>query len=96
MLRRLWAADQAARTTAPPPGPRGARPAPSRGLLVLPYLSIVSEKAGDLAGLLAGLRWKVQGYQGERDKDGTPLAGKVRAPGARGRRAGRGGPSTAF
>jgi hypothetical protein len=86
MLRRLWAAEQAARAAAPPPGPRGAHVPPlPRGLVVLPYLSIVSEKAGDLARLAAGMRWMVQGYQGEREKEGTPLAGKVGLPQAPGR-----------
>ncbi len=76
MLRRLWADEQRAKS-APPRRARGAPP-PPRGLLVLPYLSIVSEKTADVSALVAGLRWKVQGYMGERDKEGTPLAGKVR------------------
>jgi hypothetical protein len=81
MLRRLWAAELRQRAAAggAARGPRGRRSQPPpRGLLVLPYLSIVSEKAADLSGLLAGLRWRVQGYEGEREKEGTPLAGKVR------------------
>jgi hypothetical protein len=81
LIRRLWAAEQRQRAeqrAAPPPRGRAQRPpAAPRGLLVLPYLSIVSEKTADLGGLLAGLRWKVQGYEGARDKEGTPLASKV-------------------
>lgn len=76
MLRRLWAAEQAA-APARAAAPKYAQPPPPRALLVLPYLSIVSEKAADVGALLQALRWRVQGYQGERDKEGTPLAGKV-------------------
>ena len=46
-----------------------------RGLLVLPYLSIVSEKTQHMSTLLAGIKWRVQGYQG--DTEGQPLSNKV-------------------
>lgn len=46
-----------------------------RGLLVLPYLSIVSEKTDHMSRLLADVKWRVQGYQG--DTEGQPLANKV-------------------
>uniref|UniRef100_A0A383VNY9 DNA-directed DNA polymerase n=1 Tax=Tetradesmus obliquus TaxID=3088 RepID=A0A383VNY9_TETOB len=45
-----------------------------RGLLVLPYLSIVAEKTAHLSLLLEGMKWRVTGYKGE--EQGTPLAGK--------------------
>lgn len=48
-----------------------------RGLLVLPYLSIVAEKTAHLSLLLEGMKWRVTGYKGE--EQGTPLAGKVRS-----------------
>lgn len=47
----------------------------ARGLLVLPYLSIVSEKTDHMSKLLADVKWRVQGYQG--DTEGQPLSNKV-------------------
>jgi hypothetical protein len=46
-----------------------------RGLLVLPYLSIVSEKTAHLSMLLEGMKWRVTGYRGE--TEGQPLSSKV-------------------
>lgn len=81
MLRRLWAVERGRRSgllRPPPPPAPGRPPAPPRALVVLPYLSVVAEKAADIGALVAGLRWRVQGYLGERDDEGTPLAGRVR------------------
>lgn len=75
MIRRLWAAEQAQQQQQQRHD-RKARPGP-RGLLVLPYLSIVAEKTAGLGSVLAGMKWRVVGYQGERENEGTPLAGKV-------------------
>jgi DNA polymerase theta len=51
-----------------------------RGLLVLPYLSIVAEKTAHLSILLEGMKWRVAGYRGE--SEGQPLASKVGRAGA--------------
>jgi replicative superfamily II helicase len=67
MLVRLY------KTT--PTKQRKQQGATTRALLVLPYLSIVSEKAAHLSKLLADLKWRVQGYLGE--TEGQPLAHKV-------------------
>ena len=48
---------------------------PCKALLVLPYISVVSEKAEQLSGLVQGLKWRVQGYLGS--QEGVPLSKKV-------------------
>lgn len=55
---------------------RHQQAAPVRGLLVLPYLSIVNEKTAHLSMLLEDMKWRVTGYKGE--ADGQPLSSKVR------------------
>ena len=48
---------------------------PCKALLVLPYISVVLEKADQLSGLVQALKWKVQGYLGS--QEGVPLSKKV-------------------
>jgi hypothetical protein len=48
---------------------------PVKALLVLPYISVVSEKSDQMAGLVKGLKWKVRGYLGS--QEGVPLSRKV-------------------
>lgn len=72
MLARIHKAQQAM----PRQNSRRTRQqAQPRGLLVLPYLSIVAEKASHLSVLLEDMKWRVQGYRGE--TEGQPLSNKV-------------------
>jgi DNA polymerase theta len=73
MLARMHQAQQALQLVQQSrPKQQAALP---RGLLVLPYLSIVSEKTAHLSILLEGMKWRVTGYRGE--SEGQPLASKV-------------------
>ena len=89
LIRRLLAARQAAAQAArmqaqqrrqrggPPPPPP---PPPARALLVLPYVSIVAEKAEHLAAVLgAPLGARVRGYAGAEAEGGggAPLSASV-------------------
>lgn len=80
MIRQLVAAYARARVP-PQRGQQGRPPrqlAPARALLVLPYVSIVSEKAAHLERVLAPLRGaRVKGYSGS-EVAGTPLSSPVR------------------
>lgn len=73
MIRRLHQLDQASGRKA-----AGSRAGcPSRALVVLPYLSIVAEKATHLTALLHGVHWGVYSYMG--NQEGVPLSHKVTA-----------------
>jgi hypothetical protein len=74
MLSRMHQAQQALQQAKQ--GRHRQQAAPTRGLLVLPYLSIVSEKTAHLSMLLEGMKWRVMGYKGE--AEGQPLSSKVR------------------
>lgn len=56
-----------------PPHPQMAGQQP-RSLVILPYLSIVQEKAEHLEKILAGLGMSVRGYVGQAGESRTPLA----------------------
>ena len=74
MIRRLLSRRPA--TTARRHRPDGG-PLPARALLVLPYLSIVSEKTAHLTELLKPAKaGRVQGYGGV-SETGTPLTSPV-------------------
>ncbi|GFR45397.1 hypothetical protein Agub_g6680, partial [Astrephomene gubernaculifera] len=76
MIRRLVAAFERQSRQPRPMGPaqQHARPPPPpRALLVLPYVSIVSEKAEHLTRVLAPMRAKVRGYTGA-EQTGSPLS----------------------
>ncbi|KXZ49542.1 hypothetical protein GPECTOR_20g396 [Gonium pectorale] len=74
MIRRLLAAiERQARSQPRVAGRQVARPPSPRALLVLPYVSIVSEKTEHLTRVLAPMRARVRGYTGA-DQTGTPLS----------------------
>jgi hypothetical protein len=73
MLARMHQAQQAMQHAQQ--GRHKQQAALPRGLLVLPYLSIVSEKTAHLSMLLEDMRWRVTGYKGE--TEGQPLSSKV-------------------
>jgi hypothetical protein len=52
------------------------QPCQGRALIVLPYISVVAEKAEHLAPIMAAMRCSVKGYHG--NQEGTPLAPQVR------------------
>jgi hypothetical protein len=60
-----------------------------RALVILPYISVVAEKAAHLSGLVRGLRWVVRGYMGA--SQGTPLSKRVSSGGRASRDWGREG-----
>ncbi|KAG2489169.1 hypothetical protein HYH03_012395 [Edaphochlamys debaryana] len=72
LIRRLLAAYARQQRDNPRAARQHPRPAPGRALLVLPYVSIVAEKAEHLEKVLAPLRAKVRGYAGA-DQAGSPL-----------------------
>ncbi len=81
MIRRLLAAFERHAAARPPPPPRGRRvPPPARALLVLPYVSIVAEKAEHLervmAPMLRSVGGRVGGYAGA-DTTASPLGSPV-------------------
>ncbi|PNH10835.1 Helicase POLQ-like [Tetrabaena socialis] len=73
MIRRLAAAFERQAREQPRAARQHPRPAPARALLVLPYVSIVSEKYEHLARVLAPMRARVVGYTGA-EQSGTPLS----------------------
>jgi DNA polymerase theta len=59
----------------PPPRPQTSQsPGLGRALVVLPYISIVSEKTEHLSDLLRPIKATVRGYHGAMDSASSPLA----------------------
>ena len=76
LIRQLLAAFERDRRSHQQMGKGPQRRAPARALLVLPYVSIVSEKAAHLERVLAPLRARVKGYGGG-DVIGSALVAQV-------------------